>query len=141
MFELSRSSQSKLDTCSNPVQGAVLYALCYIDVGVLDGHRDEDTQNLYYVQHKSKVKFPNSKHNAKPSDAVDLTIYVKGLGYIDEKTCPKRYRQYYGYLAGLLRAYCVMNGFKFRWGGDWDGDSNFNDQKFDDLQHFEITMS
>ena len=25
-----------------------------------------------------------------------------------------------------------------RWGGDWDMDHNFKDQKFDDLCHFEL---
>ena len=30
-----------------------------------------------------------------------------------------------------------MMGIKIRWGGDWDSDTQVNDNKFDDLVHFE----
>ena len=28
--------------------------------------------------------------------------------------------------------------YDIRWGGDWDGDNDLNDQKFNDLGHFEL---
>ena len=30
-------------------------------------------------------------------------------------------------------------GVMIRWGGDWDGDNDLNDQTFDDLVHFELS--
>jgi len=29
-------------------------------------------------------------------------------------------------------------GYPLRWGGDWDGDTETNDNRFDDLVHFEL---
>jgi len=29
-------------------------------------------------------------------------------------------------------------GIRLRWGGDWDGDTELDDNKFDDLPHFEL---
>ena len=29
-------------------------------------------------------------------------------------------------------------GLSFRWGGDWDRDTEVNDNAFDDLVHYEI---
>jgi peptidoglycan L-alanyl-D-glutamate endopeptidase CwlK len=29
-------------------------------------------------------------------------------------------------------------GIKIRWGGDWNGDLQFRDEKFKDLPHFEL---
>ena len=138
MFTLSLASKRNLNTCNKAIQGAVLYLLHHMDVGVIEGHRGEDRQNLLYVKKKTKLKYPNSSHNGYPSDAVDLMVFVVGIGYIDEQTCPDKWRQYYGYIAGLLHGYCELNGYDFRWGGNWDSDADFSDQNFDDLVHFEI---
>lgn len=141
MFVLSKGSLKGVETCNDHIQGAVNFALQFLDFGVIEGHRDRDTQNLYYEQKKTQLKWPLSTHNTYPSNAVDLLVYVRGMGYITEKTAPEKWRQYYGYLAGILRAYCDMHGLKFRWGGDWSSDDgNFNNQKFDDLVHFEISL-
>ncbi len=139
MNKLSRNSKAKLCTCNNDIYRAVFFALQFMDVGVADGVRGRKRQQILYNQGKSKVRYPDSKHNKTPSDAVDLVVYVEGIGYIDEVSAPNSYRQYYGYLAGILRIYCYENGLNFKWGGDWDGDANFDDQTFNDLMHFEIT--
>jgi len=31
-------------------------------------------------------------------------------------------------------------GIKLRWGGDWDRDLDFSDQRFYDLYHFELVV-
>jgi peptidoglycan L-alanyl-D-glutamate endopeptidase CwlK len=31
-------------------------------------------------------------------------------------------------------------GVNVRWGGDWDGDRDIDDQTFDDLPHFEFRL-
>lgn len=41
-------------------------------VHVICGHRNEADQNKAFEEKKSKLKFPDSKHNSKPSKAVDV---------------------------------------------------------------------
>lgn len=137
---LSRNSAIKLRTCNQQIYEAVHYALKFIDIGVADGGRGKKRQNLLYNKRLSNLRWPNSKHNKMPSEAVDLVVFVPEVGYIDERTAPNSYRQYYGYLAGILRAFCYEKGYYFRWGGDWDSDADFEDQTFNDLMHFEITL-
>lgn len=137
-YRLSSRSMEKAATCNDKIQDVINFVLEHVDVGVIYGHRGEETQNELYNQGASQLKFPESKHNAYPSNAVDLVIYVRGVGYIDEKVS-RKYRSYYGFLAGLIYGYCSNKGYKCRWGGDWNTNGNFEDQKFDDLMHFEIT--
>jgi len=42
------------------------------------------------------------------------------------------------FLSGFVLGIAHMKGIKIRWGGDWDGDTKMNDQKFNDLVHFEL---
>jgi peptidoglycan L-alanyl-D-glutamate endopeptidase CwlK len=44
---------------------------------VICGHRNEADQNKAFDEKKSQLKFPQSKHNSKPSRAVDV---VSGNG-------------------------------------------------------------
>ena len=49
--------------------------ISYIDCSVLCGHRGEEDQNKAYDSGNSKVKWPNGRHNKKPSIAVDVAPY------------------------------------------------------------------
>ncbi|MBE16539.1 MAG: hypothetical protein Unbinned6354contig1000_28 [Prokaryotic dsDNA virus sp.] len=135
-YKLSESSKKNLATCNLCIVDAVEYALQFVDIGVVCGHRPISVQMSLMEQGLTKTL--DSKHCRLPSHAVDLMIYVAGFGYVTEKTDPEKYRQYYGRLAGILETYCHHHGLHFRWGGDWDKDDSFNDQSFDDLVHFEI---
>jgi hypothetical protein len=76
--------------------------------------------------------FPGeSKHNTDPSLAFDVAPYP-----IDFASRTKVLARFY-YLAGLIISCAASLGIKLRWGGDWDGDLDFEDQTFDDLGHFE----
>ena len=91
-------------------------------------------QEKAYLEGKSKLHFPDSKHNATPpalSDAVDLAPYVPGKGIVEERgqCC---------FLAGYITAIARDFGFDIRWGGDWDVDYDLNDQNFNDLFHYEL---
>lgn len=41
------------------------------------------------------------------------------------------------FFAGIVKGIAQEMGVKVRFGGDWDGDNNFN-QSFDDLVHWEL---
>lgn len=99
------------------------------DISIITGHRGEADQDLMVRLGRSRVVWPDSKHNQLPSFAVDVQPYP----YI-EKTLEKDL----GYIAGLFVAYGDAEGLTIRWGGDWDKDGETHDQDWDDLFHFEI---
>jgi len=94
----------------------------------LEGFRGKEAQNEYFRTGRSKVEFPNGKHNRKPSEAIDASPYP-----IDWQDTKRFY-----YFAGIVKGVAAEMGIKIRWGGDWDSDNDFNDQTFMDLVHFEL---
>lgn len=44
----------------------------HYDITLLEGHRDELTQNKLYNGGKSELRWPDSRHNTRPSMAVDV---------------------------------------------------------------------
>ncbi len=101
------------------------------DLSLLYGYRDRLTQNEMFEAGYSKLRYPDSKHNRKPSLAVDLQPYPRPL---------KETKLWgaLGYLAGRGEVIAEELGFTIRWGGDWDRDGDLTDQDFDDLFHWEI---
>jgi peptidoglycan L-alanyl-D-glutamate endopeptidase CwlK len=102
------------------------------DISLTCGFRDRETQNTLFENSFSKVRWPDSKHNRRPSKAIDLQPYPY----------PKMTSKVWGalgYIAGHAIRIAAEEGFSIRWGGDWDGDGDMTDQDFDDLFHFELT--
>ena len=98
------------------------------DCSVLCGHRSKADQDQAYADGKSKVQYPNSKHNSKPSRAVDVAPYP-----IDWNDMKRWY-----HFGGYVKAVAESMGIDIIWGGDWDGDFDLKDQNFNDLPHFEL---
>lgn len=98
------------------------------DIMILEGFRDEATQNKYFQAGASKVQWPNGKHNRFPSEAVDVT------------PCPLNWNDKQGFidLSKKVLDKAAELGIPIRWGGDWDGDGDMKDQKFNDLVHYEL---
>lgn len=103
-----------------------------MDITVLCGYRNEEDQNRAFANGNSKVKYPNSMHNTVPAMAVDIAPHP----YRNIPTA-KVMASYY-FMAGLFIATANRLGYNVRWGGDWDGDFDIFDQKYDDLAHFEL---
>ena len=101
------------------------------DVSLIYGYRDRIEQTTLFENGLSKLRYPLSKHNSKPSLAVDLQPYP----YPDYE--PKLWGAL-GYIAGRAHQIAREEGFEIRWGGDWDGDGDLTDQNFDDLFHIEV---
>ncbi len=99
-----------------------------IDCTVIEGHRPKAEQDRAYRAGNSKLRWPRSKHNKKPSFAVDVVPYP--IDWRDTK-------RFYEFGKIVIRIAREMN-IKIRWGGDWDGDGDYKDQSFNDLVHFEI---
>jgi len=128
MYSFSKSSEKRLKELQIDLQSILTEAIEIVDFAVLTGYRDEETQNKAYQNGFSKLKFPQSKHNSEPSKAVDIA--PSPVDYKDTK-------RFY-YLAGIIKAIAHKRNIPIRWGGDWDNDNDFTDNKFNDLVHFEL---
>lgn len=99
-----------------------------IDHTVIEGYRGRVEQDAAYHAGKSKLPYPQSKHNRTPAWAVDACPYP--IDWND--------RARFFFLAGAVFQAAYKLGVKMRWGGDWDGDGAWRDQTFHDLPHFEL---
>jgi len=130
MPAFSEKSKRRLNTCHKDLQTLFTEVVKTYDCTVIEGHRDEATQDRYFQQGQSKLQWPNSKHNSSPSVAADVAPYVGGKISFDDRQCAA----FGGYVKGVAQ----QMGITIRWGGDWDGDNDINDQSFNDLVHFEL---
>lgn len=128
MPSFSRSSREKLLTCDHRIQKVMNEVIKHFDCKILVGHRTKEEQQEAYDGGFSKVQFPHSKHNSQPSRAVDVAPYPVNWNDID------RFYFFAGYVMGIAD----LMGIRLRWGGDWDMDTQVNDQTFFDLAHFEL---
>ena len=128
MPKFGKSSRKRLATCDKRLQDIFNEVIKYVDCSVLEGHRGEDRQNQLADEGKSKVRFPNGRHNALPSRAVDVTPYPVDWDDRERQTL------FAGFVLGVARGM----GHTLRWGGDWDRDFQVMDNRFDDFPHFEI---
>ncbi len=117
-----------LQTCDPRLQRIFKQVVLTFDCTVVSGHRTEGEQNALFHRGASKLKWPYSKHNRKPSLAVDVYPYP-----IDWKD-----RDRFHYFAGFVMGEALARDLNLRWGGDWDKDWQVRDNVFDDLGHFEL---
>jgi peptidoglycan L-alanyl-D-glutamate endopeptidase CwlK len=127
---LTKTSQRRLESVDERLQEIVKVALGRWDINVIEGHRSPRRQKQLYLAGKSRIDGENrlSKHNHKPSLAVDLAPRPVDWEDLD------RFRRFGEYMLGVAAA----KGIALRWGGDWDGDGDLSDQTFNDLVHFEL---
>lgn len=135
MFKFSENSKTKLSQCCPELQMLFSTVIRYYDCTILCGHRNQQDQDEMFRTGKSKLQWPESRHNDFPSSAVDVVPYP-----INWSMEPKNLARYY-HFAGFVKAIAQTMGYKVRWGGDWSGDNNFADQTFDDLPHWEYLGS
>lgn len=104
-------------------------AIRITDFAVIWGHRAEGDQNRAFAEKTSKLKWPDSRHNTLPSEAMDL-LPTPNCGWGD--------RERFTYLAGIILATAAALGIPLRWGGNWDGDEKILEKNENDLAHFEL---
>ena len=127
-YKFGKQSLKNLNEAHPALQKLFHEVIKHIDCSVIEGYRPQEEQNKAYHAGKSKLKYPESKHNQKPAMAVDVCPYP-----IDWKDTARFY-----YLAGIVKGIATQMGIKIRSGCDWDGDNDFSDQNFHDLPHFEL---
>lgn len=128
--EFSPYSLKRLNGCHPLLQELMNDAINRFDFTILCGHRNKISQNMLYRNNRSKVYWPNSKHNVKPSEAIDIAPFP--INWHD--------RERFIYLAGIILGIAYKKRIPIRWGGDWDNDTEVKDNKFDDLGHYELVL-
>ena len=128
MPKFSNASLAKLATIHPDLQKLFLEVVKVVDCIIVCGYRDKEEQDKAYAMGRSLVRFPNSKHNINPSNAVDVVPYP--IDWLD-------IRRFY-YFGGFVVATALKLNISIRWGGDWNGDFQVKDQNFNDLPHFEL---
>ena len=106
------------------------------DCTIVCGHRNEIAQNLAFAENRSQLKWPNSKHNTWPSNAVDATPYeTSGIDWGKTQSV-----YFAGYVMGVAKELKRQGliAHDIRCGIDWDRDNDVDDTKFWDACHFEI---
>lgn len=120
MPRFSSHSLAQLKTVDPALREICIQAIKEYDFSVLCGFRNEHDQNEAFDLGYSKLKFPHSKHNSVPSQAVDLAPYP--ILWAD----PVRFVE----LSKIIKkiAYDLM--IDLRWGGDF--------KSFFDGAHYEL---
>ena len=129
MPRFSTKSLSRLSTCDKRLQEIFNEVIKTVDCSILEGYRGKARQNELFKENKTKVRYPNGRHNHNPSRAVDVCPYP--VDWDDRE----RFHLFAGFVLGIAKS---MN-IALRWGGDWNRNWQVDDNKFDDFPHFELT--
>jgi peptidoglycan L-alanyl-D-glutamate endopeptidase CwlK len=114
MPSFSKKSLEKLSQCHPDLIRLFMEVIKYYDCSILEGHRSEILQNTYYESGKSKVKWPDGRHNTKPSEAVDVAPYPINWDDIEG----------FKNFGDLVKKIAEGLSIEIEWGGDW---KNFKD--------------
>ena len=137
MYSFGKRSRENLRTAHPDLIKVAEKALSWgvMDFSVIEGHRSVERQQELYADGKSQLdgvhKF--SKHNAVPSNAIDIMPYPAVINGVNVWQDKHRWCQ----LSGFMMAAAADLGIKITWGGDWDGDGNNADSNFNDYPHYE----
>ena len=112
MPAFSKKSEARLNTCHPDLQAVCRELIKQYDFAVLCGHRGKAEQNAAFDAGNSRLIYPQSKHNSKPSLAVDIALLHR-----------------FDALARLMRERGEIES-EFEYGADWES--------FKDYPHVEI---
>ena len=130
MPKFGAKSTSALATCVPPLQVLAQVVVVRFDCAVIWGRRGKAEQEYALQQGWTTKHWPHSSHNVEApglSAAMDLTPYP-----VDWNDQPRLY-----YFSGYVRGIAERLGIKLRYGADWDGDYDINDQMLRDPCYFE----
>lgn len=143
MYKFGQKSKTTLETCHKDIQLILNELIKHYDFSVIEGERTLATQQEYFKKGLSKLDGikSKSKHQSRPSMAVDILPYSKGTNAFSGNELDNR--RFY-FMMGLVRMIAIdlknkgliTHGVRF--GLDWDGDNVYDDQSFHDLPHFEL---
>ena len=128
MYKFGSRSRRAMENIDPRLKKVLNEVIKYVDCSVLEGHRNEERQNKLFKEGRTKVKYPNGRHNANPSTAVDVVPYP--IDWDDRE----RFHLFAGFVIGIAKSMEIT----LRWGGDWNMNFEVDDNNFDDFPHFEL---
>jgi peptidoglycan L-alanyl-D-glutamate endopeptidase CwlK len=136
MQEFNQISKFRLATCHPDLVTLFNAVLQYRDCTILEGYRGQAAQEAAFAAGKSKLHFPDGKHNHKPSFAADVVPWP-----IPDWSDTKEFIFFAGVVQGV--ALKLFDEGKMthhiRWGGAWNGFDKMNAPgMLEDLPHFEL---
>lgn len=136
-FVYGATSEQRLATCHPDIIKAMRAALALqvVDITILVGHRGQEEQDRAFADGKSEKRWPDSRHNSTPSEAVDAAPV-----FADGRRIPWDDKSTWMMFGGLVIAAAAGQGVRLRWGGDFNGNWSCADQKFIDMPHFELAL-
>lgn len=133
MPEFSQRSTERLNTCHLDLVKLFRVVVVRFDCTIIVGHRDRESQEEAYSTGHTRLRWPQSLHNQKPSLAIDVAPWKRTRPHVDWQDLDL-FRTFGGYVLGVAS----QLDMPIRWGGDWDGDWDLRDQTLIDLPHFEL---
>ena len=127
-----RRSLKVLSELSPDLQTVAKEAIKIVDFSLICGERGQLEQDAAFHSGKSKLKYPDSKHNKKPSDAFDFLPYPRSKKSAD-------FIYIGGIIIGVARTLQAQGIIKssLRYGGDWNNNDRTSDERFLDAGHIE----
>lgn len=135
MPKFSQVSFSKLSTCHHDLQALFFEVIKYVDCSILEGYRNQEEQEKCFLEGRTTLHYPESKHNYHPSMAVDVTPYPIAF----ENTMQIAW--FGGFVQGIAQKLKDEGKMthSIRWGGSWNGTGKLNTpHQLNDLVHFEL---
>jgi len=136
-------SRERLEGCHDNLRLLMNEVVKGFDCTILSGFRTVEEQQELYARGRTKPGpivtskdgvNRRSKHQGDdgnpPSLAVDVAPWPIDWGDTE------RFVLLAGYILGTAR----RMGIAVRWGGDWDRDTEVEDERFRDLPHFELVL-
>ncbi len=109
MPSFSTTSLSHLRECHPDLQRLFARVVLTHDCAVIDGHRSEREQNKAFHAGRSKLRFPQSRHNLQPAMAVDVVPFPIPDDW--GATDPLELARFY-FFAGFVKATAHEMGIK-----------------------------
>ena len=120
-FPFGKASLKERATLHPDLQKVVDEASKEINITLLKGFRGQEEQDKAYADGKSKLKWPNSRHNKTPSEAVDIAPWP--INWSDSNSFKK--------MASAVKLAAKRVNVEVEWGGECFG-------KFIDMPHFQL---
>ena len=132
MTPFGKTSMRRLSTCDGRLQRLFTRVNERFTCTIICGGRGEAEQNEAFRTGKSKLRYPDGKHNKTPSQAVDVmpdpVCWDETAKNIEQLTL------FAGYVLGVASEM----GINIRWGHDWDKDMKPDTRGLVDRPHYEL---
>jgi peptidoglycan L-alanyl-D-glutamate endopeptidase CwlK len=134
MPAFSARSTARLLTCDERLVELFRRVVVRHDCTILCGARSEADQNAAFESGRSTKRWPESRHNCPEEGVRSLAVDV--APYPIDWNNLERFNRFAFYVFGVADSLQLP----LRWGGNWDGDADLDDQTFYDLVHFEVKL-